>query len=153
MSLSKIFIISSRKDAFTLLEVTLVIILIVVMATVAFTKFIYVIERAKTIEAVKILREIKNSQIFHKEINGTYAGNGHIAQFSDLLIQLPETRYFYDIFISNEPDKLCAIFRNDRSYHLHISEDGTIYCTVDEGRKDICKKLGFNQWENTKLFY
>jgi len=93
---------------------------------------------------MNVLRKVKNLQGIHMGIYGEYAGNGNIANFPELMMfDLPKLQYFDDVSISKDPLNVCTIYRNDGSYHLHISEMGKISCTVDDGHKKICKKLGF----------
>jgi len=143
MSLSKNFTIIRNTRAFSFFEITLVIVIVVILSSLAFTKFIYIIERAKTVEAVNILREVKNLQNQNMEMYGSYFGDGNIEDFSKLMFKAPDIQYFDHILVYVDPLKVCEIHRSDGSYHLQISDDGKVVCAVDNGSDSLCKKMGF----------
>lgn len=140
-----------NREGLTLLEVTIVVLITVTVSTMAVMKFLYVIERARAVEAVNVLRDIKNTQLQYKAINGEYVGDGNIKDFPKLSFNVDELEYFDRVEITTDPLNVGKIYRSNRTYHLNITDLGVVYCEVDMGSLSLCDKLGFKDVEFRKI--
>jgi len=140
-----------RNKAFALLEVTIVVLIVVGVSSLAMRKFLYVIERARAVEAINVLRDLKNSQIQHKAIYGNYVGDGNIIDFPELAFNVDDLVHFNRVEVTTDPLNISKIYRSNGSYHLNITNLGVIYCKVDGGFWNLCDKLGFKDVEFTKI--
>ncbi len=62
------------EQAFSILEVIIVVILIGVLASLAMPVYSIVIERGRAAEAIQALGQIRRAQIIYKDQYGTYVG-------------------------------------------------------------------------------
>lgn len=137
---------NETKSGFTLLELLIVIIIVGVLASIAFVQFGYVIEKARTGEAIMQLDIVRKLQMMHKDMDGAYVGNGLVSDFPDFEYTEPTMEYFENIHLAqNSPSGFVAdIYRkgSPSPYHLHIGENGAISCAVNPGGPpDICTRL------------
>jgi len=82
------------KKSFTLIELIVVIIIIGILATLAFMQYTKVIEKGRTAEAKSILGTIRTAQEAYRLENGSYA-----TSIADLPVEAPTgcvtTHYFW----------------------------------------------------------
>ena len=85
----KIFAKNTNKAGFSLVELTIVVIILGVLATFAVPRFMRVVERTKASESFAYLAEIQSAQARYNAENGEYAQN-----VIDLDIQLSAPNHF-----------------------------------------------------------
>ncbi len=140
---------NEAKSGFTLLEMMIGIIILSVLLSISFAKFGYVIEKARTVEAIEQLNIVWRLQMLNKNIYGVCLGNGPVGNFPGLGYIEPVMEYFYNVEVHQSIGAalfVALIFRkgSPSPYHLHIGEDGVISCAVNPGGPpDICTRLNF----------
>jgi len=123
------------NSGFTLAELLIAIIIVSVLAGMAYPRLTMQMERTKTAEAIHILEAILDAQRnYYNENNFTYAGDS-----SNLDITIPPSQSF-DVPTVSVNDPLVSISRNNNAYSLHIDSTGTISCTP---AGTTCTKLGY----------
>lgn len=141
-----------KQCGFTLLELIVVIIIIGVLASMAYPKYITMIERARAVEAIQILSYLRDAQIQNNELYGDFvppvSGNRRIS-LTNLVVPGFESEFYGEPIVENyHPNghhPVASIWRNDLSFHLHITEAGLITCAGRFSSRDItiCPQLGF----------
>lgn len=128
-----------NKNGYTLIEISAVIIILGITASLAMTKYDDYMRRIKSQEARQILISLFGAQIERRRVLGTYFA-GTQAQINAAPNPLNVTftqplRNFKDL--TAEPGTvLCGfstvgrIEANDNSYALHITNQGNIICTT-----------------------
>ena len=75
-----------NKKAFTLIELLVVVLIIGILAAVALPQYQKAVEKTKAMQAITLLRSIRDAMDRYKLANGVYP-----AKFSDLDIEIPFT--------------------------------------------------------------
>lgn len=143
----------SRRDkflnGFTLLEITVVICIILIMAAFGLPQFNKTIEKAKATEAVLLLKEVRSAQLrYATEVGQT------TNKFENLDINHTVLKYFDQINTSggidveaNPETDIADIARKSNNlfgtYQLYINTNGNITCT--DGASGSCENLGFTK--------
>lgn len=128
---------SLNKKAFTLLEIIMVLVVLAVIAALAFPRYDTTVERLRSKEGANLLPTILASQKRYELDNGTPATN-----LSQLDISIPGIEYFNAPQIQSVAGGGATIRRNGaapKNYTLQINAGGTISCTGSI----ICSKLGY----------
>lgn len=124
----------NRRKGFTLTETLLVVIIVGVIASMAFPHYLTIIEKTHSSEGAQILYALLAAQKRHFLDEGSYASN-----IADLDIDFRDSPYFNDP-VARNTDPLGTITRTG-SYTLSILKNGTITCSG--GSNNICGKMGF----------
>ncbi|MFT5387292.1 MAG: type IV pilus assembly protein PilA [Lysobacterales bacterium] len=131
------------NNAFTLLEIIVVIIIVGVIASLALPRMGHTIERSKVSEALQILSSIRSAQIVYEFENAGYA-----ADIDDLDITIPALTHF-EVPVLSAADPIGSIERDTTNYEyrLGILIDGSLCCDGD-GAATIpaaaCDILGYS---------
>ena len=80
---------NGRKSGFTLVELTIVVVILGVLATFAIPRYMRVVERSKAAEAFVYLAEIQSGQAIYHAQKDTYASD-----LLDLDISVPDPNHF-----------------------------------------------------------
>jgi prepilin-type N-terminal cleavage/methylation domain-containing protein len=140
-----------KKRGFTVLELIIVIIITGVLASLAFPRYISMVERARTVEAIQTLAYVRDAQLLSKEFYGDYVppvrGSRRVS-LTPLVVPAHNSEFYNEVIaenaILNGYQVVAAMWRNDMSYHLHMTDTGLISCagpsSTDLG---ICPQLGF----------
>ncbi len=140
------------KNGFTLIELLVVVLIIGVLAAIAFPQYERAIERARAAEAITNLKLIEEAQRRHFLINGDYSAD--MRRF-DVNIQTNtngstvSTKYFtYQPVASTGTNYLAYALRlpyntNDRTYYLAIYPTGQrLRCNYYNTKgQEMCKSL------------
>lgn len=112
---------------FSLMEVTIAVVILGSLATVAILQYTGTVEQSRQTEAVVILDDIRKSELRYHQLYGTYTINT-----SSLDIDWPGGRYFsYAVTLADASQFICQATRTDFErpaavYTLQIDQDGTI---------------------------
>ncbi|MFQ5680599.1 MAG: type IV pilin protein [Candidatus Omnitrophota bacterium] len=95
-------ILSAKKKAFTLVEITIVLVILGILAGIAWPNFMRSKERALAKEAIVGLKLIRAAEMVYQSENGTYypssGSQGNIATINtNLRLTLSETNWDYTI--------------------------------------------------------
>jgi prepilin-type N-terminal cleavage/methylation domain-containing protein len=133
-------------QAFTLLEIIIVVVIIGVLAAMAFPSYQIQMLKVKNQEAVRILTVLWEAQKDYYRDNGVYTAN-----MADLAIDIPSPKNFQAAVLNNNPsimvtcgssqNYLASIQDNASTYTLYALTDGRIVCTPCPG--SVCQKMGF----------
>jgi type IV pilus assembly protein PilA len=133
-----------RRGGFTLIEMTIVIMIISVLTALAITRFMPKTTEAKQSEAKKILKQIYVMQrAYHQEFS-TYACDGLTASagspdaFAPIGVQImSDARYAYAM-AADSSSFVCiasANYDDDVTEDIwRIDETGTLVCTSDDSK-------------------
>ena len=155
-NLSKKSLPDGKNAGFTLIELLVVVLIIGILAAVAFPQYELAVEKARAAEPLAVLRSLRDAQEVYYLANGTYA-----VSFDELDIEVPESKNFsYTIGgVSSSSSQVVSVgvYSNKKPYLLayRVSEGGLRYpiiCGTDNGAnaddlayaKKICAVLGAN---------
>ena len=124
----------NKKAAFTLIEITIVMVILGVLASLALTSSRGVLEKVRSAEGRQILTALLGAQHVIFLETGDYATDP-----TELEIEIL-TKPNNFAFPTVSADPLVSIARDTGDYTLSINEDGIISCD-DEGG-DTCSKIG-----------
>ena len=125
----------NKEIGLTLFELLFVIMIIGVIAALAFPRFLYITEKSHASEGVEVLRSLLAAQrLYAFDNNGNYASS-----LNSLDVTIPSLSYFNQPNVFNNAAAVATIQRNTGAYTLSISSSGDISCDVPS----ICSKLGF----------
>jgi prepilin-type N-terminal cleavage/methylation domain-containing protein len=127
-----------QSQAFTLMEIMLVVIIIGVIATVAMPSYQLALERTHSAEGVQMLGSLHDAiKIFYFEQESLPTSMGN------LQITFSGIQYFSDPVLPGTKDSIAEVTRvgGVTSYDLGISLEGDIYC--DSTPLSYCSRLGY----------
>ena len=128
------------KQAFTLVEIMIVLIIIGVMAALAVPRFGTTVEITRVSEGTQILTALWTAQRkFAIDEIHNLAG-GYASNIANLDTRIPASPNF-TVTVSNNPFALARVHRITGEYDLVIAENGTITCA--ETVAGLCQRLGF----------
>ncbi|MCQ2410883.1 MAG: prepilin-type N-terminal cleavage/methylation domain-containing protein, partial [Elusimicrobiaceae bacterium] len=115
----------SKKKAFTLTELLVVVVLAGVLAVTVLPKFNKMLESRKTTEAEDVMRAIRTEQELRCSLDKPYASS--FSALSDLVASNDSTHYKYSLTSSG----ISAINKGTRDYFLSMPsyEDGRVCCS------------------------
>lgn len=91
-------ILSAKKKAFTLVEITIVLVILGILAGIAWPNFMRSKERALAKEAIVGLKLIRAAEMVYQSENGTYYASSDIGEINtNLRLTLSETNWDYTI--------------------------------------------------------
>ncbi len=128
---------NQKENGFTLIEVIIVAIVVSILAAIAFPKFQLARETNIANEGKQIILTLYGAQKRYYMDNDTYA-----TSIGQLDVQIPSSKYFYLITVTNNPSSLAAVSRNGNLYKFEIDENGDITCT-DTSPAHYCNSFGF----------
>ena len=147
------------KKGFTLIELLVVVLIIGILAAVAWPQYEIAVEKARTAEPMIVLRNMRDAQELYYLANGSYAG-----AWEELEIQKPDDSKFWRYQLSSDGTSISALRNNvgpDKSYLLTYRTQkavkqgwATIACgTYASGSSEfidrICKALGAREKDIT----
>lgn len=108
------------------------------------------VERARIVEAIHGLSYVRDAQLQSNELYGGYLppvrGSRRVS-LTPLVVPIFESEYYGELVAENNVlnghQVVGAIWRNDLSYHLHITDTGFITCGGPSSRDlGLCPQLG-----------
>ncbi len=127
------------KKAFTLLEITIVIIIVGTISTLALTRFNGATQKAEAVGAEKILESLVEAQRMYYIENGSKKWADTMAELDVSLPATPAGFTAPDI----EQSTCTPIITRPNEYVLKMQPDGKAYCSDISG-SGACGKLGYN---------
>ncbi|MDD5595936.1 MAG: prepilin-type N-terminal cleavage/methylation domain-containing protein [Candidatus Omnitrophica bacterium] len=122
-----------RVKGFTLLELIIVIVIIGVLATASLSKYIKVVERARSAEGKHILGMLRDAQMrYYAEHYPNFA-----TSCGNLDITITSSNNFGAPTCANDINALATVIRTG-GYTLKITEDGKINCADNGGSVITC---------------
>lgn len=134
-----------KKRGFTFSEVVVVIIIIGVLASLAFPRFQIQMMKVKNQEAAQILTVLWQEQRDYFKQNGDYTN-----ALGDLAVDIPAPKNFTAPVVVKNGNVNCGggpqsyvarMASNDGAYTLYSIENGQIVCTPCPGT--LCQQMGF----------
>jgi len=134
------------KKGFTLLELTVVVVIIGVLAALAIPQYMVTVERSRSAEGLLILDAVRQSQFRY------YAQWGGYTDIENKLDYHIATTRFFDEPCAGPSFWLAVVVRNDSvqggfcgDYRLRISKNGDIECCTNE-TNNICSRMGYETY-------
>ena len=136
------------EKAFTLLELTVVLVIIGILAAIGLPSYAKVIERSRAAEGTSILGALRAAQLRYYDEFDAYA-NGAEGDFSMLDVNVTTPKFFEKVTAYDDGlGKVAYLVRNSShndmgtfgNYKLYIHQDGTITCT--DTTQAACTALG-----------
>jgi len=129
-----------NQDGFSLMELTVVVIVVGILASLAIPRYNTVIERTRSAEGVELLNTLKNLQwVYYYENNSTFA-----EVLADLDATFPTPSNFDALdndSIDSGAGEIAIVERSTGNYTLAIDSAGVITC--DDISGTLCGKLGY----------
>ncbi len=139
-----------KKQGFSFIEVMFVVLIIGVLAALAFPSFRIQILRMKNQEATQILIALWEAQRDYYRENGVYTND-----INDLDVVIPSMKNFTNLTMTDFPISGCggpvvtsrmSVDSVDGSYRIFMLEDGKFFCRVlpvSSCPDPFCIKMGF----------
>ena len=131
-----------KKAGFTLLEITIAVVIIGILASIIVPHYGVVVERSRSSEALCVLDAVRKFQLARVDV-----GEGLATSMANLSILIDTPNYFNDP-APNDDNPIVTIQRtNDATssgcgqYTIGMSHDGTITCTGSSN--SCCSKMGY----------
>jgi prepilin-type N-terminal cleavage/methylation domain-containing protein len=136
--------------AFTLIELIIVIIILGILVSISMPRFQDVQEKAKAIEGIRLLGDIRESNIRYYNAHEEYTSS-----LDDLDIEVSNIKFFSTYLPYNCLNSwgmnccIGGVMRSNISnpgygnYWLYITRDGDLFC--NNGANNICDKLGIQE--------
>ncbi|MGD0336387.1 MAG: prepilin-type N-terminal cleavage/methylation domain-containing protein [Candidatus Omnitrophota bacterium] len=130
------------KKGFTLIEITVTVVLVGILALIALPRFSKVIEKSRASEGILWLQVMRMAQRRYYADHGCYGL--YASNVNDLDIGFRNNfQYFRDLIGALPPSiQLGSIMRKGLCYQLVIFEDGTIQCSTIIGNPYTCADIG-----------
>ena len=116
---------------FTLAELTIVIIIMGILASIAIPSYRFVIEKSRMGEGLQILEALKNAQMSYFYENRTYAST--IAELDVTFSKPSNFDTITDASVDNNAAQLATTSRSTGAYSLSIDDKGIITCNDGGG--------------------
>jgi len=143
------------KEAFTLLELIMVVVLIAILTALAYPNYMAITERARAAEAISVLHALRNAQkTYYVEHQQPFVPYDHYYadNIAHLDITVGSLDYFYAPAIQTYAKTLIYLRRNTYKYPnlpefagrytLYIGTFGRISCKDTVG-VNPCDKIGY----------
>lgn len=128
--------IENSAHGYTLSEIMMVVIMVGIIASLAFPQYGVILEKSRAQEGNQTLLAILAAQKrFAVESGGAYTNN-----LADLDVTFRQSAYFANPTVSNNPLSLGSVVRTG-SYTLAINSNGLISCTG--GPAGLCARMGY----------
>jgi len=124
-----------NTKGFSLLELTLVVIIVGVISTLAIPNLYFLVEKSKSAEGLQLLEALRKAQWTYFYENSAFSTT--LAGL-DITIVLP-TEHF-DVITVNSSEPIATIRRIGNLYTLEVDSDGFLGCTSTPA--SMCTKLG-----------
>ena len=135
---------ASRSPAFTFTELVVVLIILGVLAALAFPSYRVQMLKIKNQEAVRVLMTLWEAQKDYFRDRGVYASG-----IADLDITIPAPKSFNDPVVT-AGDVICGqatlagMVERGEGYALMVTEDGHILCGLSgDCAYPLCPKMGY----------
>lgn len=140
----------NKKDGFSFIEVAVVVLIIGVLAALAFPSFRIQMMKVKNQEAVRVLMALWEAQLDYYRENGVYAGD-----INNLDVVIPAMKNFTNLTMTDFPVQGCggpvvtsrmSVDSLDSSYRIFMMENGKLFCRVlpvSSCPDSLCMKMGF----------
>lgn len=120
------------KKGFTLLELTVVLVIIGILAAIGLPSYSKVIERSRAAEGASILGALRAAQLRYYDEHDNYLPEGNVADL-DVTVTTPK---FFTYNTYDADDRIAYVDRNNEhlpdffgNYRLYIYPDGRIVCS------------------------
>jgi type IV pilus assembly protein PilE len=122
------------KKGFTLLEIIVVLIILGIIATFAFTHYQGVIENGRKAEAKTVLGTIRTAAVAYYEERGSYPDNGYLSSTLNLPTTTCNSDHYFRYTINSSTGVATATRctsggkppQGSSAYTITLSPDGTI---------------------------
>ena len=128
----------NKITGYTLLEITVTIVILGVIASVAVPRYLMTIEKTRSGEGIAMLSAMRQAQEGYKLEHSGYASS-----LGDLDVEFSAAPQYFDDPLANNADPVASVERTNGDYILCISGDGTLEC--EESTEGICAKIGIAQ--------
>ncbi len=130
-----------------MIEIMIVIVVIGVLAALAFLSYRIQMLKIRNQEAIPILTALWEGQKEYYRENGTYS-----VDINDLDVTIPTSKHFFNPTLNTTSTKTCSgspqlyrvklLSRRD-GYRLYVLENGRVVCDLGGCNSALCKKMGF----------
>ena len=125
----------NNNQAFSLVEITVVIVIVSVLASLAYPRYASVMEKSRSAEGITALEALRKAQwAYYYENNSTFTST-----LADLDISIPAMDGFNNPVVSAAATALASVTRIGGAYTIRIADDGNLTCTC---ATNICTKMG-----------
>ena len=127
-----------RSSGFSLAEISIAIIILGVLASLALPRYSSFIERNKAAEGAQLLMVLLSAQLTEMQENGVYEND-----INNIDITIPPSNNFdTPVLIDSgvNVNGIASVERNNGDYELHVFETGVVECWNNAA---LCQKMGF----------
>ena len=121
-----------NKKAFTLVEISVTIVIISIMVIFAVSQFTDKAESTKIKEGIQAVRAIADAQLIYKFENGAYA-----TDIADLDIEFSDLKHFINPTALNDGIFIAQVSREGAWYDLSMTATGEIDCVWTGGSQNM----------------
>ena len=133
-----------------MIEIMIVVVIVGILAAIAFPRYRAQINKMKNQEAIRVLMAVWEAQKEYYRDNGVYFNGNITAINNNLDITIPTLKYFEGFAANNDGTVSCTAGNiiylakariKDDSYQLKVLPDGRIVC--HDCNSAICLSMGY----------